>query len=130
SIGQLLQRNHARVAVAQPNVIAPYQEVIVEEAPYGRSVGSIGELFEDGRGEAVTLVPRALGKGVGLGDTARSGVEKVVDEPRDLARVAALEAQAHLRQPHLHAAGEPARLLHQGVVRRLPPVTGAAPARP
>ena len=56
-IGQLLERDDAHEAVPEPDVVAPDEQVVVEQAPDGRGVGRVGELLDDRPGQRVPLAP-------------------------------------------------------------------------
>src|SRR6185503_13313241 len=59
-VRQLLERDDADEAVTQPQMVAPDQQVIVQQAPDGRGIAGIWDLLNDGPRQAVALAPRPL----------------------------------------------------------------------
>ena len=80
----------------EADVVAPDEQVVVEEAPDRRGVGRVGKLVDDGSWETVALGPRAFREGVYLGRPGSRGVQQLVGEPDDLRSPTALVAKPHL----------------------------------
>ena len=130
AVGQLLQRDDADVAVAQPQVVPSNEQVVVQEAPQRRRVRRVRHLLDDRARQPVALLPGALGERVHLHQQPGGRVQQVVDEADHVAGAAALETQPHLGEAHLDPPRETVRFLQQLLVGRFPLARGSARASP